>query len=101
MPRAQHPPSLARSCRLIGNVVSPNPLLPGDYAPWFHAPALAVNPSFAFDSTAGRHVLMLFFGSAGHAPCAKALQLIEEHRAFFDDARACFFGVTIDPAEAG
>jgi predicted 2-oxoglutarate/Fe(II)-dependent dioxygenase YbiX/peroxiredoxin len=77
--------------------VTPNHPLPGDYAPWFHAPALAGNPSFAFDSTAGRHVLLLFFGSAQHEPCAEALRLIEANRPLFDVVRACFFGVTIDP----
>lgn len=72
-------------------------LSPGDLAPWFHAPVIAGNPNYAFNTVAGRHVLMLFFGSADRDATRDALQLVERHRHLFDDQRACFFGVTIDP----
>jgi predicted 2-oxoglutarate/Fe(II)-dependent dioxygenase YbiX/peroxiredoxin len=76
------------------------PLEPGDHAPWFKAPALSGSPSYTFDTVAGRHVLMLFFGSAGEAWCQGALRLVASHRALFDDHGACFFGVTVDPQDA-
>ena len=74
-------------------------LLPGDPAPYFHAAALGGNPRYAFDTAAGRPVLMLFLGSAGWAPAAEALATVARHRALFDDVRANLFGVSIDPAD--
>lgn len=38
-------------------------LAPGNPAPWFHA-ASTSNPRYAFDTAAGRYILMCFFGSA-------------------------------------
>lgn len=71
----------------------------GDYVPWFHARALSGNPNYAFGSVAGRYVLMLFLGSAGEPTGRAALDLVRGRRALFDDVRACFFGVTVDPAD--
>ncbi|HEX8257350.1 MAG TPA: 2OG-Fe(II) oxygenase [Allosphingosinicella sp.] len=71
-------------------------LLPGDHAPWFHAPALSGSPNYAFQTVAGRHVMMLFLGSTRIEACAAALRLVLERRAMFDDVNACFFGVTVD-----
>lgn len=85
----------APSARLPANTVCA-----GDHAPWFQAPALSGSPAYTFDSVAGRHLLMLFFGSARVAASAEALQLIQQHRGLFDDVRASFFGVTIDPEDA-
>lgn len=76
------------------------PLLPGDYAPWFRSVALSGSNSYVFDTAAGRHVLMLFFGSARLDPCAGALAVVARHRHLFDDANAAFFGVTVDPEDA-
>lgn len=75
-------------------------LLKGDHAPWFKAPALSGSPNYSFDTVAGRHVLMLFFGTAGRPEAAEALRLVQRYRDMFDDARGCFFGITIDPADA-
>jgi predicted 2-oxoglutarate/Fe(II)-dependent dioxygenase YbiX/peroxiredoxin len=75
-------------------------LTTGDPAPYFTAAALEGNPAYAFDTVAGRAVLMLFFGSAGHQACAAALALVAANRAAFDDDNCCFFGVTIDPSDA-
>jgi len=72
----------------------------GERAPSFSAPALSGNPSYAFDSAAGRPIVMLFLGSGRWAPAAEALQLLNKHLALFDDVRASFFGVTIDPTDA-
>ena len=75
-------------------------LLPGDTAPWFHAPALEGNPRYAFDTVAGRCVVLLFHGSAAWEASAAALAVVARHHALFDDAHACFFGVSLDPADA-
>ncbi|HMP55850.1 MAG TPA: 2OG-Fe(II) oxygenase [Novosphingobium sp.] len=76
------------------------PLPPlGSIAPSFHAPALAGNPRYAFDTVAGRCVLMLFHGSAGSPQGRAAFEVLARHRALFDDRQACFFGVTADPED--
>ena len=75
------------------------PLLPGDTAPWFHVPALDGNPRYAFDTAAGRPVLLFLMGSAAHPLAAAALAALARHRALFDDEAACFFGVSCDPAD--
>ena len=79
---------------------APRPLERGEAAPYFIAPALQGNPTYSFDTTAGRLVLMLFFGSGRRPECAAALDLVAANRALFDDEQACFFGVTVDPTDA-
>jgi predicted 2-oxoglutarate/Fe(II)-dependent dioxygenase YbiX/peroxiredoxin len=71
----------------------------GDHAPWFHASALSGSPSYKFDTVAGRHVLLLFFGSTRLEPTAGALGIVAANRELFDDERSCFFGITIDPLD--
>jgi predicted 2-oxoglutarate/Fe(II)-dependent dioxygenase YbiX len=88
---------LGRKTRIV--VAMTQLLLPGDPAPWFHAPALEGNPRYAFDTAAGRPLLLLLLGSGGHPATAAALEVVRRHRGTFDDARACFFGVTCDPAD--
>jgi predicted 2-oxoglutarate/Fe(II)-dependent dioxygenase YbiX/peroxiredoxin len=78
---------------------TPNQVLPGDHAPWFQVPVLAGTPRYAFNTVAGRHILMLFFGSAGFEQAAQALRQVEQNRELFDDDNACFFGVTADPRD--
>jgi peroxiredoxin len=78
----------------------PAPPIPGETVPWFRAPALDGNASYVFESTAGRAILLLFFGTAREAASAEALRLVAANRALFDDERACFFGVTVDPSDA-
>lgn len=70
--------------------------MPGDPAPWFAASTLD-KPRFQFDALAGRHVVLLFVGSAGTAEAKAALAAMAAHRDLFDDRRACFLGVTSDP----
>jgi hypothetical protein len=72
----------------------------GEPAPWFHAQALGGNPRFAFDTTAGRWIAMLFLADAGPAERQAALDLVQRERDLFDDHHACFFGITVDPADA-
>ncbi len=74
-------------------------LAPGDPAPWFRQRSTS-NPSYSFDTVAGRYVVLCFFGSAADPAAQAALRAVQAHRALFDDVRACFFGVSIDPADA-
>lgn len=74
-----------------------SPPMPGDYAPWFHAKALSGADRYAFHSVGGRHVLMLFFGTASQPAARAALDVVAKHRDAFDDEHAVFFGVTVDP----
>ncbi len=71
----------------------------GDPAPRFFAHALSGNENYRFDLAAGRHLLLLFFGSAVEPASAAALQLVAQHRAMFDDDTACFFGITTNPQD--
>ena len=78
----------------------PRPLSTGEAAPWFRAPTLQGGKDFAFDSVGGYYVLLLFAGSASREPTEAALKALASRRGLFDDERACFFGVTIDPRDA-
>lgn len=68
----------------------------GDPAPWFHAKALGGNADFAFDMMGGRHLLLLFFGSATLPKAREAIALVQTHRSMFDPEKCFFFGVTVD-----
>jgi peroxiredoxin len=70
----------------------------GDPAPWFHSRTRS-NERFAFNSVAGRHVVLSFFGSASAPMSRRFLELIHASRAVFDDHDACFFGVTVDATD--
>jgi predicted 2-oxoglutarate/Fe(II)-dependent dioxygenase YbiX/peroxiredoxin len=72
----------------------------GEPVPWFHAQALDGNARYAFDTSAGRWIVMLFAGQAGRPEFGPVLELLAANRDAFDDANACFFGVTVDPADA-
>lgn len=73
-------------------------LTPGDPAPWFRA-ASTSNPSYAFDTAAGRYIVLCFFGSAADPAGTAALRAVAANRGVFDDTRVCFFGVSHDPAD--
>jgi peroxiredoxin/predicted 2-oxoglutarate/Fe(II)-dependent dioxygenase YbiX len=70
-------------------------MAPGDPAPWFTV-RTSSNPRYVFDTTAGRYIVLCFFGSSGLAPAQKALQEVRKHQDFFNDERACFFGISND-----
>lgn len=72
----------------------------GEPAPWFAAPVIGGSDRFWFDTIAGRYVLMLFYGQSVRPQCQHALALVANNRALFDDQNACFFGVTVDTADA-
>jgi len=73
-------------------------LAPGDAAPWFRAASLS-NPRYAFDTAAGRYIVLGFLGSAGDEAGQRMLASVASHRALFDDDKLSFFGVTIDPED--
>jgi len=71
----------------------------GEAAPWFSCPTLGGGNAYAFDAAGGRSILMLFFGSAADERVQGALAAVQEGRALFDDQRAAFFGVSVDPRD--
>jgi peroxiredoxin len=73
-------------------------LLPGDPAPWFQARATS-RPDFAFDTAAGRYLVLCFFATASDARGRAAVDAALAMKPFFDDVFASFFGVTIDPTD--
>jgi len=73
-------------------------LAAGDPAPWFQQRSFA-NPRYSFDTAAGRYVVLCFFGSAAHPHAQAAIAAVRGLPAFFDDTTACFFGVSVDPAD--
>lgn len=73
-------------------------LLPGDPAPWFHQ-RTSGNDRFAFDSVAGRYIVLCLFGTAGDARGRAAIDAVLARRGRLDDDHACFFGVSLDPAD--
>ena len=68
----------------------------GEPAPWFICRS-PIRPDFNFDSVAGRYVVLTFFQSAARADSRRILDDVMQARDRFDDANACFFGVSIDP----
>ena len=73
-------------------------LTPGDPAPWFVQRSTS-NPRYTFDTAAGRYIVLCFFGTAGDEAGREAIRALLQHRLHFDDNRASFFGVSIDPAD--
>jgi predicted 2-oxoglutarate/Fe(II)-dependent dioxygenase YbiX/peroxiredoxin len=73
-------------------------LSPGDPAPWFHQ-RTSRNPRYAFDMVAGRYVVLCFHATAGDATGRATIDGVLANRHLFDDDRACFFGVSLDPAD--
>lgn len=74
------------------------PLTAGEPAPWFHC-RTGRRARFAFDTVAGRHIVLCFFGSAGEPRAARYLEGIGAMRGRFDDESLAFFGVSTDPAD--
>jgi peroxiredoxin/predicted 2-oxoglutarate/Fe(II)-dependent dioxygenase YbiX len=72
----------------------------GEPAPWFRCDTTE-RRGYAFDSVGGVHVVLSFFGTAAEPGSAAFLSAIVAGRDRFDDANACFFGVSVDPQDAG
>lgn len=73
-------------------------LAPGDTAPWFHQRSFA-NPNYAFDTAAGRYIVLCFFGSGADPHSEAAIGAVLARSDLFDDDTACFFGVSLDPRD--
>ncbi|MBM6593522.1 2OG-Fe(II) oxygenase [Microvirga pudoricolor] len=71
----------------------------GDPAPWFHQ-ACTSNPNFAFDTVAGRYIVLCFYGTASDEPGRAALEAIQAGQgSLFDDDKLALFGISFDPAD--
>ena len=68
----------------------------GEPAPWFTC-RTGKRERFAFDTIAGRYIVLTFLGSAREPAAARFLERILAVRARFDDRTVSFFGVSIDP----
>lgn len=73
-------------------------LQPGDPAPWFNQRNTS-NPAYAFDTVAGRYIVMCFFATAGDALGQAALGFVAANRRLFDDDNISFFGISLDPRD--
>jgi peroxiredoxin/predicted 2-oxoglutarate/Fe(II)-dependent dioxygenase YbiX len=80
------------------NAVEQTSLIVGAPAPWFKCRSTSA-PVYHFDTVAGRHVVLTFFGSAGEPAAARVLADFMAERQIFDDDKAIFFGVSIDPED--
>lgn len=72
----------------------------GDPVPWFTLPSHN-NPNYHFDTVAGHHVVLFFFGSGQHPRAAAALQYFLSQHRVWRDRHIPFFGVSIDPTDQG
>jgi hypothetical protein len=70
----------------------------GEAAPWFTA-RTASSPEFAFDTAAGRYVLLLFLPVEEEIRGA-ALKILAQNQRLFDDVKASCFVVVRDPETA-
>lgn len=70
----------------------------GEPIPWFTA-RNASNPEYHFGSVAGRHIVLLFLGSATRALPAEIYQTLMAQRALFDDITLSLFVVSMDPED--
>jgi peroxiredoxin len=68
---------------------------PGDPAPWF-AQRTANNPAFAFDTVAGRYIVLCFFASGGDDLGRSAIAAATARPDVFDDRQASFYGISLD-----
>jgi peroxiredoxin len=68
----------------------------GEPAPWFTA-RCTVNPTYQFDTVAGRYLVLCFFGSAGNPENYRLLAALEQHHDRFDIENFLFFGISADP----
>ena len=68
---------------------------PGEPAPLFVAPTDEVG-AYNLGVVAGRHVVLMIFGSLGVEACARAHGEVLARRRLFDDQRALFYGVSAD-----
>jgi peroxiredoxin/predicted 2-oxoglutarate/Fe(II)-dependent dioxygenase YbiX len=80
------------------SIDDPTRITPGDPAPSFYQRSFA-NPRYAFNSAAGRYLVLCFFGSGADAQAQAAVQGAYDRPDIFNDPNASFFGVSIDPED--
>lgn len=73
-------------------------ILPGDPAPSFHQRSLT-NPRYAFDTAAGRYLILCFVGSVADPHGQAIEQAVRSWTDIFDDEFAAWFGVVINPED--
>jgi peroxiredoxin len=73
-------------------------ILPGDPAPSFFQRTPS-NPRYAFDTAAGRYLVLCFLGSARDAQAQSALKAVLGRPDLFDDDHAAFFAVSNHPGD--
>jgi predicted 2-oxoglutarate/Fe(II)-dependent dioxygenase YbiX len=66
------------------------PLLPGIVAPDFQTPGVC-NPKYAFNTVAGRPIVMAFLGEPGNPQSHGLVEVIRANRRYFDDDFASVF----------
>lgn len=70
----------------------------GGPAPWFECRS-DVNPSFHFDTVAGRYIILCFFGSLSHEISRNTLSAFLSSKGTLDERECRFFGVSVDPRD--
>jgi predicted 2-oxoglutarate/Fe(II)-dependent dioxygenase YbiX len=75
--------------------VLPGHIQRGDPAPWWRQGRYR----FAFDSAAGRYIVLSFYGTARDAVGQAALSVLDNNRRFIDDGTASFICVCADPRD--
>lgn len=73
-------------------------LTPGDPAPHFRQRS-GGNPAYAFDTAAGRYLILCFLGSGGDPHAQQAVADVRARPDLFNDSHAAFFAVSNDPAD--
>ncbi|HEY1630005.1 MAG TPA: 2OG-Fe(II) oxygenase [Rhizomicrobium sp.] len=73
-------------------------LTAGDPAPWFYQRSSG-NPRYAFDTAAGRYIVLCFYMTVADEQTRMALKAVAANRPLFDDAHIAFFGVSLDPRD--
>jgi predicted 2-oxoglutarate/Fe(II)-dependent dioxygenase YbiX/peroxiredoxin len=74
------------------------PLVPGNPAPLFTARS-SNHPRFRMESAAGRHLILLFIGSAGSEASQQILDAMGSYRPLLNDADLALFFVSSDPED--
>lgn len=70
----------------------------GEPAPMFKCRSFS-NPTFTFDTVAGRYVVLCFYGSATDPQARQTLNTFLANRERFNDIDACFFAISTDPGD--
>lgn len=70
----------------------------GEPAPFFTARTDGVE-RYSIEVAAGRHILLMVFGSLSVDACKAAHEAVIARRGLFNDADAAFYGVSVDPQD--